>query len=152
MKLAEALINRKQLKDKIKTIENNLLQEIRVPEDENVEAEVNESMTVLNNTYFELEDINKRIHKTNYETIVDGERLSDIILKRDIIKSKHFSKNGILIRAKTRERYTADDIKYKVTINVLDLKQEVNQLAAKFREFDVKIQQENWKVDLMECG
>ena len=57
MKLAEALINRKQLKDKIKTIENNLLQEIRVPEDENVEAEVNESMTVLNNTYFELEDI-----------------------------------------------------------------------------------------------
>ena len=150
MKLAEALIKRKQLKDKIKTIENNLLQEIRVPEDENIEDEVNETIIELNDTYLELEDLNKRIHKTNYETIVDGDRLSELILNRDMTKSRHSSKNNIVIRAKTRERYREDDVKYKVTINVLELKQEVNQLAAKFRELDVKIQQENWKVDLME--
>ncbi|MGD6774676.1 DIP1984 family protein [Sutcliffiella horikoshii] len=46
------------------------------------------------------------------------------------------------------ERYSRAEIKYITTISVKEIQKQVDELSQKYRLYDVKIQELNWKTDL----
>ena len=49
-----------------------------------------------------------------------------------------------------QDRYSKSEVKFKSTVNVADLQKQADELAKAYRELDVRIQEANWRVDLLE--
>jgi hypothetical protein len=49
-----------------------------------------------------------------------------------------------------QERYSLSEIKFVSTVNVALIQAKVNQLSRQYRELDTKIQEANWKTELLD--
>ena len=111
-----------------------------------------ELVTELERVSKELASLIKRINKTNSLTeFQPGVTLTDALADRDVTLLKREAYNQIVQNASVRQdRYSKSEVKYKTTINVKEIQKQVDELSKTVRELDSRIQETNWKVDLME--
>lgn len=149
MKLAEALNLRADLKIRIKQLKERLIANSKVQEGDVRSENPEELLKELKGNLEQLEDLIKKINMTNSSTVVDGETLTDLIAKRDVLTMEISIKREFLASASEKiNRYSNNEIKILSTIDVGKKQKEIDKLSKKLRELDTKIQGLNWTTEL----
>ena len=150
MKLAEALTIRKDLQTKISRIRERLNANARVQDGLEPNEDPKVLLELLGQTTKEMIDVICRINLTNTMTIIDGTRLGDMIVKRDMDTRKISVLRDFLNNASNlTDRYSKTEILIRSTVNVEEMQRELDRKSKEVRELDVKIQQANWTTDLL---
>ncbi|WP_456279096.1 DIP1984 family protein [Bacillus sp. AK128] len=152
MKLAEALILRSDYQKRIEQLKNRLTQNIRVQEGDLPNEEPKLLMKELTELLEKLNHLIKSINRTNLHTSYDEKQsLADALTSRDLLGQERKIYSDLLGQATMRhDRYSRSEIKYVTTINVQETQKYVDELAQRYRNLDVKLQELNWKTDLLE--
>lgn len=112
MKLAEALNLRADLKIRIKQLKERLIANSKVQEGDVPSENPEELLKELKGNLEQLEDLIKKINMTNSSTVVDGETLTDLIAKRDVLTMEISIKREFLASASEKiNRYSNNEIK-----------------------------------------
>jgi hypothetical protein len=91
------------------------------------------------------------INRTNARTAFDEQRtISDAIAERDVAGKKRDLLAGVAEAAGTRQdRYSKSEVKFVATVSVAQLRKQIDGLSKSFRELDTRIQELNWKTELV---
>ena len=152
MKLAEALIRRADAQKRIEQLRHRLNRNAKVQEGDQPAEDPKALLNELEQATTQLTRLIQQINRTNAATEFDSElTLSDALAVRDILKLKHSIYSSLATEATvTLSRYTKSEVKFYGTVEVAAIQQEANELARAHRELDTKIQEANWRVELME--
>ena len=152
MKLAEALIRRADTQKRIEQLRHRLNRNAKVQEGDQPAEDPKALLNELEQATTQLTRLIQQINRTNAATEFDSElTLSDALAVRDILKLKHSIYSSLATEATvTLSRYTKSEVKFYGTVEVAAIQQEANELARAHRELDTKIQEANWRVELME--
>lgn len=153
MKLAEALVQRADIKKRLTEIQNRLAQNARVQDGEqpheNPEAILRELAEALS-TY---RTLIQRINRTNAATPFgdDGRTITDAIAARDVLLIEQRTLDALIKAASQVDfRYSRTEIKLVATVNVAEQRRNLDAVAKTLRELDLAIQRVNWEVDVLE--
>ncbi|MBW3112401.1 DIP1984 family protein [Bacillus sp. MCCB 382] len=152
MKLAEALIMRSDFQKRVEHLRNRLIQNVVVQEGDLPGEEPKELMKDLTEHLHQLEELIIQINKTNLLTEYDkGLTLADALTKRDLLGRERQIYSDLLEHANVRhDRYSRTEIKHVSTIDIRKTQKLVDELSKNYRLIDMKIQELNWKTDLLE--
>jgi hypothetical protein len=100
----------------------------------------------------ELTKLIKCINKTNSTSEIEpGVTFSDALAVRDILKLKHGIYRDLAQAAVvTQDRYSRSEVRFKSMVNIAEIQKEADRLAKEHRELDAKIQEANWRTELVE--
>lgn len=150
MKLAEALIERADLKARISQVVSRMEDNALIQEGDKPAEDVSELANMYESMMGELETLIIRINKTNAETLVLNMSLADAIAKRDCLKSKISAYRSVKESSLTKhDRYSTSEIKYVRTTDISKLQRMVDDYSRQYRELDTKIQERNWTAELL---
>lgn len=150
MKLAEALILRKDLQTRLVRIQERLNANVLVQEGDRPSEDPAELIKRLNETCAELNTLICRINKTNSGTLMEGRPLADAITERDLNLRKINILRSALKRAADRpSRYSQKEIRLLTPLDVQKEEKIVDRLCYDTRALDAKIQGKNWEVELL---
>ena len=151
MKLAEALSNRQDLVKEIENLSNRLNLNSKVQEGENPTEDVNVLLDNLDLKINELEDIIKKINRTNHEKTFEGIFIADMVAKRDaLVKKIRILQQFADSASQKIDRYSKNEIKIVSTIDVTKIRKKIDLLSKELRLTENKIQQANWTIDLID--
>jgi hypothetical protein len=93
----------------------------------------------------------RSINRTNASAAFNKQQtIADAIADRDVIGKKRDFLAGVAEAGSTRQdRYSKSEVKFVATVPVAQLQKQVDGLSKSFRELDTKIQELNWKTDLV---
>ncbi|HEU4869851.1 MAG TPA: DIP1984 family protein [Pyrinomonadaceae bacterium] len=152
MKLAEALILRADCQKRIAQLKARLLTNAKIQEGDAPAETPQELIAELGRVSAELLDLIKRVNKTNSVTTLDGGKatLSDALAERDVLGVQRAAYVELAQTASiTQDRYSRSEVKYVSTINVAEIQKRADELAKNYRELDTRIQELNWKTELV---
>ena len=151
MKLAEALAERSDCQKKLELIGSRLDRTARIQEGEEPAEEPDELLAEADRIYARLLELISAINRTNSGTAFDDERtISDVIIERDLIGKRRDFLSGVADAANSRwDRYSKSEVRYVMTVPVAKLRSQADQLAKQYRELDLRIQELNWKTELI---
>lgn len=91
------------------------------------------------------------INRTNTRTAFsERQTIADAIAERDVIGKKRDLLASVAEAGSTRQdRYSKSEVKFVATVPVAQLQKQIDGLSKSFRELDTKIQELNWKTDLV---
>ena len=139
MKLAEALQERADLNRNIEQLKNRLSSNALVQEGEQpVECPENLKQE-LDASISRLSYLIARINRTNCQTVVEGQTLTELIAQKDALSLKLH-----VYRARNTE------IKIRSAFSVADWQKEIDRMSKELRRLDNRLQESNWKTDLVE--
>lgn len=151
MKLAEALQERADLNRNIEQLKNRLVHNALVQDGELPPENPEKLKQELDNSILRLSYLIAHINETNCKTFVDGKSLTEIIAQKDALSLKIYTyKDIVYAGSQTAYRARNTEIKIKSTISVTDWQSEINMMAKELRLLDNKLQEFNWKTELME--
>lgn len=151
MKLAEALQERADLNRNIEQLENRLINNVLTQEGEQPAEDPAVLKESLDKCTARLAYLISRINQTNCQTIVDGKSLTEMIAEKDALNVKISAYKEIVYTAgQSVHRARNTEIKIKPTINVSAWQAQIDQMAKELRILDNKLQENNWKTDLIE--
>jgi len=152
MKLAEALVERKSLKDEIQDLRQRLERVAKVQEgDEPVE----DPRALLQTTDAKIDELERRItqiNRTNLSArLSDGRSLMEAIAERDMLLLRRSVLDDLVEAATpTHDRFSRKEIRYIPTVDVAGIQKRADQVAKRYRELDAQIQALNWETELVE--
>ena len=151
MKLAEALAERSDCQNKIEEIKKRLVRSARVQEGEQPAEDTTELLAESERVFARLLELISAINRTNSKTIFDGEQsISDAIAERDLVGKRRDFLAGVADAASTRQdRYSKSEVRFVATVSVGKLQTEVDHLAKRYRQLDTRLQEMNWKTELI---
>jgi len=151
MKLAEALAARSDCQNRIEEMKKRLIRSARVQEGDQPAEATTELLTETDRIFARLLELVSAINRTNSKTVFDNERtISDAIADRDVVGKRRDFLAGIAEAASTRQdRYSKSEVRFIATVSVGKLQTEVDQLAKRYRELDTRLQELNWKTELI---
>ncbi|MCL6448095.1 MAG: DIP1984 family protein [Armatimonadetes bacterium] len=154
MKLAEALLERKSLKEQIGALKERAVKDARVQEGDQPAERPEELAAEIEKLVQRLEAIITAINRTNLQArLPDGQTIMEAIVKRDMLKLRHqLARDLAGAAAPDRDgwRLTRSEIKFQPTVDVARWRREADALARAYRELDAAIQAANWTTDLKE--
>jgi len=152
MKLAEALILRADCQKRFEQLKARLLRSAKVQEGEDPAENPAELLDQLEHLSNQLVDLIKRINKTNSNTLfADDKTIADVLAERDVLVLKRGAYSDLASTAALRQdRFTRSEVKYISTINVAETQKRADELAKDYRELDARIQEINWKTELID--
>jgi hypothetical protein len=123
----------------------------RVQEGEEPAENTNELLAEVERVFSRLLELVSAINRTNAKTAFNEvQTISDAIATRDVLGKKRDLLGGIADAASTRQdRYSKSEVKFVATVPVGQLQKQMDQLAKQFREVDTRLQELNWKTDLI---
>ncbi|HHT07002.1 MAG: DIP1984 family protein [Christensenellales bacterium] len=151
MKLAEALILRKDLQTRLMALEERLMNAAQVQEGDQPAEEPQALLLELDRMTQELQSLITRINLTNSNSMLDGKTVTGLLAQRDMLGRKAgilrdlANTAGQLVR-----RVRGSEIKIISTVNVADIRKQADEAAKALRELDTRLQGFNWTTDLME--
>ena len=149
MKLAEALSERADIKTRISQLESRLCLNSRVQEGEKPAENPEELLCELHALSARLEELICRINLTNSATVHEGETLTALLARRDVLALELGVLRNFLSEAShTAVRASRSEIKILSTVDVKEKQKQVDSLSKQLRELDIRIQQLNWTVEL----
>lgn len=151
MKLAEALAERSDCQNRIEEIKKRLIRSARVQEGEQPAEDSAALLAEAERVFARLLELVSAINRTNSKTEFNDElSISDAIAERDVVGKRRDFLAGIAEAASTRQdRYSRSEVRFVATVAVGALQTEVDQLAKKYRELDTRLQELNWKTELI---
>ena len=151
MKLAEALAERSDCQNRIEEMKKRLIRSARVQEGDQPAENTTELLAETERTFARQLELVSAINRTNSKTAFDNERsISDAIAERDVVGKRRDFLAGIAEAASTRQdRYSKSEVRFVATVSVGKLQAEVDQLAKRYRELDTRLQELNWKTELI---
>lgn len=152
MKLAEALILRADTKTRIEQLRQRLANNAKVQEGDKPAEKPADLLKEMEQTAAEYEKLIRQINKTNSETeFSKGKTLTDALAERDVLSLRRGVYAGLVNAATvSQQMYSRSEIKFVSTIEVGKTQKTVDKLSKEYRELDAKIQEFNWKTDLVE--
>lgn len=150
MKLAEALLERKSLMQKIETLRARLAENALVQEGDQPSEQPEVLMAELNEAVNQLELLIRGINATNnVAQLADGTAVSDAIVIRDMLKLRREALEQVAEAASTRQaRYMRTEVRYVATFSTGELRKQIDGLSKEWRELDAQIQAVNWMTEL----
>ncbi len=149
MKLAEALSERSDIRSRISQLQSRLEMNARVQEGEKPAEDPETLLAELNGLCTRLEELITRINLTNAQTLSDGETLTALLARRDVLNLQIDAMRGFLREASAlTSRGMRSEIKILSTVNVKQYRAETDALSKALRELDVRIQGLNWTTEL----
>lgn len=132
-------------------LKKRLVRSARVQEGEQPAEDPSELLAEVDRTFTRLLSLIRSINRTNANTAFsEGQTIADAIAERDVVGKKRDLLAGITEAAGTRQdRYSKSEVKFVATVAVSQLQKEIDGLAKSFRALDTKIQELNWKTDLV---
>jgi hypothetical protein len=151
MKLAEALAARSDCQNRIEEMKKRLIRSARVQEGDQPAEDTTQLLAETDRIFVRLLELVSAINRTNSKTAFDNERtISDAIAERDLAGKRRDFLAGIAEAASTRQdRYSKSEVRFLPTVSVGKLQTEVDQLAKMYRELDTRLQELNWKTELI---
>ena len=150
MKLAEALQERADLNCRIQQLQQRLTNNALVQEGGTPAEDPAELLAELDGCVGELERLIARINLTNCRVQVEGESLTALLARRDMLTVKLSSYRNLAQSAsQLGHRGMRSEIKWLSTVNVRELQKQVDGLAKELRLLDNSIQAANWATDLI---
>ena len=147
MKLAEALSIRADLQKRVAQLKERIKESAKVQEGD----EPCDNVEELDEAVVQLEDLIYRINITNVQIVQDGDSLTRLIAKRDVLSMRVKAlKEVVNYVAANDTRFGRNELKYVRTIDIKALRKEADTYAKQYRELDLKIQSLNWTVDLVD--
>ena len=150
MKLAEALMERAQLREQMSRLSERLDRNSRVYEGEEPAEDPTRMLTELNTIVPRYEELVSAINTANANTVAsNGETLARLIARRDALIAKAGILNGLIDSATQNEGYRAQNEPRRVpSVDVRSLRRESDGLSKEAREIDALIQATNWSTDI----
>lgn len=151
MKLAEALAERSDCQIRIEEMKKRLIRSARVQEGDQPAEDTTELLAETERTFVRMLELVSSINRTNSKTEFDKKRsISDAIAERDVVGKRRDFLAGIADATSTRQdRYSKSEVRFVATLSVGKLQTEVDQLAKRYRELDTRLQELNWKTELI---
>ena len=151
MKLAEALQERADINHNIEQLKNRLNNNVLVQDGETTVEDPNKLKTELDNSIKRLQYLIARINQTNCETSIDGESITELIAQKDALSLKiNIYKETAFLASQLLYRARNSEIKIKSDISVTDWQSEIDKMSKELRLLDNKLQENNWKTELIE--
>jgi hypothetical protein len=152
MKLAEALILRADYQKRIEQLRERILQNVKVQEGERPAEDPNELLAEMERIAADLLDLIQRINRTNSATALEPEGMSiaDAIAARDSLRLRQGVYKAAADTAVIRQdRYSKSEVRFESAIDVAAAQAQADDLARDYRRLDTRIQEANWKTDLL---
>ena len=152
MKLAEALAERSDCEGRIAEIRKRIVRSARVQEGEQPAENISDLLAESERMFARLLELVAAINRTNSQTPFDGGRtVADAIAERDLAGKRRDFLAAIAEAASTRQdRYSKSEVKFVAALSIASLQAEVDRLAKHYRELDTRLQELNWKTELIE--
>ncbi len=152
MKLAEALILRADCQKRAEQLKQRLLRNAKVQEGDKPAEDPKELAKEFERVSEELMQLIQRINRTNSATEFEpGVTLTDALATRDVIRLKHAVYQELAQAATvTQARYSKSEVKFQSVVNVAGTQKQADELAREYRELDARIQEANWRTELLE--
>ena len=151
MKLAEALIERAELKGQLESLRMRMMNNARVQEGTEPLETPDKLLKELEEGLARMEYLMTHINKTNANTTSkEGLTISELIAKRDCL-SKKVSLLGSYVDSASAisARLTHSEIKVLSAIPVSEMRTTIDKLSKELRLIDTKIQELNWLTELL---
>lgn len=151
MKLAEALAERSDCQNRIEELKKRMLRVARIQEGEPPAEDSDDLLVEAQRLFARVLELISAINRTNGATVFDGKKtISDAIAQRDVVGKRRDFLSGIADAASTRQdRYSKSEVKFVSTFSIAQLQKEVNLLSKEYRELDTRLQELNWKTELV---
>lgn len=150
MKLAEALLLRRDLNNRLFQLRNEISSSVLVQEGDTLDRSITElfkEYDEINQQYSELVVAINRKNAT--ASLADSALLlMEALEQREQLRRKHALLTQALEETKAAPRKGRNEIRLVRTIDTKTLTEQLNATAKQLRELDGKIQQTNWLVDL----
>ncbi|MGF2166861.1 DIP1984 family protein [Enterococcus casseliflavus] len=150
MKLAEALLLRRDLNNRLFQLRNEISSSVLVQEGDTLDRSITElfkEYDEINQQYSELVVAINRKNAT--ASLADSSLLlMEALEQREQLRRKHALLTQALDETKAAPRMGRNEIRLVRTIDTKTLTEQLNTTAKQLRELDGKIQQTNWLVDL----
>lgn len=150
MKLAEALLLRRDLNNRLFQLCNEISSSVLVQEGDTLDRSITElfkEYDEINQQYSELVVAINRKNAT--ASLADSALLlMEALEQREQLRRKHALLTQALDETKAAPRMGRNEIRLVRTIDTKTLTEQLNTTAKQLRELDGKIQQTNWLVDL----
>lgn len=150
MKLAEALLLRRDLNNRLFQLRNEISSSVLVQEGDTLDRSITElfkEYDEINQQYSELVVAINRKNAT--ASVADSALLlMEALERREQLRRKHALLTQALDETKAAPRMGRNEIRLVRTIDTKTLTEQLNTTAKQLRELDGKIQQTNWLVDL----
>ena len=151
MKLAEALQERSDINKRISELRRRLENCLLVQEGEEPAEDPMDLLNELDSSTERLETLVASINETNCNTKVDGMSLTELIARKDALTLRHSAYKELVYAAGNNTyRARGTEIKVKAVIKAAELQKTVDSLAKEIRKLDNKLQETNWKTELVE--
>ena len=151
MKLAQALILRSDTQKRIEQLKVRLLSNAKTQENESPSEDPKLLLKELDKLTSELFMLICSINLTNSSAKFDGVRLTEMIAKKDALSLKANVLREFATSASQKvDLYSNSEIKILSTVDVAALQKQVDALSKEIRELEMKLQEANWSVDLVE--
>jgi len=149
MRLAEALMERADLKKKIAQMSDRMIQNAKVYEDEEPMEDMSKLLRELDRITERYEDLMWKINLANATNRAsNGEPLVELIARREAYISKDKALRDMLASLKTdrHDYYGNNDRKRVVKIDVPAIRKQTDSIAKRIREIDALNQEANWNI------
>jgi len=156
VKLAEGLALRADASRRIEQLRTRIVANARFQEGEEPAEDARALLTEADVALDELEDLIRRINRTNAATRIGPEgTITDALARRDVLRARHSIVTAAADAAAGKSqagmgRQLRSELKMLAALPVAELRSQADDLARQVRELDVRIQQSNWEFDLME--
>ncbi len=151
MKLAEALSNRARLTEKVSQLRVRFNDCVKIQEGDTPAEQPEDVIAELDGTLDELRSLIYRINLTNTLAEVDGQTITSLLARRDVLAMKAKTLGEALkVLTEREDRYNRSEIRFVRTVDVKDFRHIYDRSAAELRELDLKIQAVGWTTELVE--
>ena len=154
MKLAEALSLRTDATRRVEQLRSRIIANARYQEGEEPAEDAAALLAEADAVLSELEDLIRRINRTNAATRIGPEgTITDALARRDVLRTRHSLVSSAADAAAGRSssvRQLRSELKMVTALPVAHLRSQADDLARQLRETDVRIQESNWQFDLLE--
>ena len=166
MKLAEALAMRSDASKRFEQLRSRAQANARYQEGEPPAEDAGELLAEADRVLAELEDLIRRINRTNAATMLaltppprpmleEQMTVTDAIARRDVLRWRHALYISVADAASGGSgpgmvRQMRSELRYVSAVTVSELRTAADEAAKQHRELDVRIQQANWETELMD--
>ena len=157
MRLAQALLERSNLSKKISELKNRITEVGKTQEGDSPQESPDELLTTLNSVYNQLHNLERRILKTNYMTQVTLDDTKETLTIVELLKLKDQCNNHVDALQKCVEscsvrpdRFSRNEIKFVCHLDVKNVRQLIEFLVSKRKNYELKVQEVNWTVELLD--
>jgi hypothetical protein len=156
MKLAEALSLRTAALRQLEALRVRIADNARFQEGEQPAEDAAALLTEAHEMVDQWESLIQRINRTNAVTDMGADgTMTDALARRDALRwRRHLLTTAADAAAGSKQqgyaRQLRSELKMIPALPVSELRAQTDQLARDLRELDVRIQQKNWEVDLLE--